>query len=89
MSAAVPRQPVVGPSHATWTAPSARPIGTNASEAPKAANFTELAAADIVVNHDGIVYEQDRGPKSVELFRALERFDPDSTWTPVMSPDGV
>ena len=36
-----------------------------------------------IVSHDGIVYEKDLGEKSVELFRAMERYDPDSTWKPV------
>ena len=36
-----------------------------------------------VVNHEGVVYEQDLGPKTLERFRAMELYNPDSTWTPV------
>lgn len=53
------------------------------------AEYGVTGVKSFIVNNDGIVYEKDMGAKSVELFRALERFDPDSTWVPVMSPDGV
>jgi len=36
-----------------------------------------------IVSHDGIVYEKDLGEKTLEAFRAMERYNPDSTWTPV------
>jgi len=29
------------------------------------------------------VFEKDLGPKSLDAFRAMERFDPDSSWSPV------
>jgi len=53
------------------------------------AEYEVTGVKSFIVNHDGIVYEKDMGPKTVELFRAMERFDPDSTWVPVMGPDGV
>ena len=31
----------------------------------------------------GIVYEKDLGEKSLQEFRAMERYNPDSTWKPV------
>ena len=37
-----------------------------------------------LVSHDGVVYEQDLGPKTLERFRAMERFNPDKGWTPVV-----
>jgi hypothetical protein len=38
-----------------------------------------------IVSHDGIVYEQDLGPKTLERFAAMELYNPDSTWTPVIA----
>jgi hypothetical protein len=36
-----------------------------------------------IVSHDGIVYENDFGEKTLEAFGAMERYNPDSTWTAV------
>ena len=34
-----------------------------------------------LVNQDGVVYQNDLGPKTVEVGRSMTRFDPDTTWT--------
>ena len=34
-----------------------------------------------MVNQDGVVYQKDLGPKTVEVGRKMTRFDPDMTWT--------
>jgi hypothetical protein len=34
-----------------------------------------------IVSHDGVVYQKDLGPKTLELFQKMERYDPDKTWT--------
>jgi len=39
-----------------------------------------------IVSHDGVVYEKDLGAKTVDLFRTMERFDPDKTWDAVPEP---
>jgi hypothetical protein len=39
-----------------------------------------------IVSHDGVVFEQDLGPETLERFRAMERFNPDKSWTPVDEP---
>jgi hypothetical protein len=36
-----------------------------------------------LVNHDGVVFEKDLGPKTVEQAKAMKRFDPDETWKKV------
>jgi DUF2950 family protein len=36
-----------------------------------------------IVSQDGVVYEKDLGPKTLEIFSKIERFNPDRTWTPV------
>jgi hypothetical protein len=35
-----------------------------------------------MVSHDGIVYEKDLGPESLEIVKAMELYDPDPTWEP-------
>ena len=47
------------------------------------AEYMVTGVKSFIVSHDGVVYEKDLGEKSVELFRAMERYDPDSTWKPV------
>ena len=36
-----------------------------------------------IVSHDGVVYQKDLGPDTLDIARATMRFNPDSTWTPV------
>ncbi len=36
-----------------------------------------------MVSHDGVVYEKDLGPNTLELAKKIELFNPDRTWTPV------
>ena len=47
------------------------------------ATYGVTGVKTFIVSHTGIVYEKDLGPDSVERFRAMERYDPDATWTPV------
>jgi hypothetical protein len=47
------------------------------------AEYLVTGVKTFIVSHDGIVYEKDLGEKSLELFRAMERYNPDSTWRPV------
>jgi len=37
-----------------------------------------------MVSHDGVVYQKDLGPQTAELANAIERFNPDKSWTPVL-----
>jgi len=39
-----------------------------------------------IVSHDGIVYQKDLGPKTLEIFQKMERYDPDKTWSKVEDP---
>ena len=36
------------------------------------------------VSHDGVVYEKDFGPATLNEFIKMERFNPDKSWTPVL-----
>jgi hypothetical protein len=50
------------------------------------ADYRVTGVKTFIVSHNGIVYEKDLGPKTVDQFRAMERFNPDSTWKPVTNP---
>jgi hypothetical protein len=39
-----------------------------------------------IVSHDGVVYEKDLGPNTLTIFRKMELFNPDKTWSPVEEP---
>ncbi len=36
-----------------------------------------------IVSHDGVVYEKDLGPTTLDQFRAMELYNPDPSWDPV------
>ena len=36
-----------------------------------------------IVSHDGVVYEQDLGPTTLDQFRAMKLYNPDPAWDPV------
>ncbi len=46
-------------------------------------DYGATGVKSFIVSHDGVVYEKDLGPNSVALFKSMERYDPDSTWSPV------
>jgi hypothetical protein len=47
------------------------------------AEYLVSGVKTFIVSHEGVVYEKDLGPKTLERFREMERYNPDSTWTPV------
>lgn len=47
------------------------------------AEYAVTGVKTFIVASDGVVYEKDLGPKTVEQFRAMDRYNPDSTWKPV------
>jgi hypothetical protein len=47
------------------------------------AEYFVTGVKTFIVSHDGIVYEKDFGADSLKSFTSMERYDPDSTWTPV------
>jgi hypothetical protein len=50
------------------------------------ADYRVSGVKTFIVSHDGVVYEKDLGPKTVDQFRAMKRYNPDSTWKPVEQP---
>jgi len=47
------------------------------------ADYRVTGVKTFIVSNDGVVYEKDLGPHTLEAFRAMERFNPDPTWSPV------
>ena len=47
------------------------------------AQYRVTGVQTFMVSHDGVVYQKDLGPKTAELANAIDRFNPDKTWTPV------
>jgi hypothetical protein len=50
------------------------------------ADYEVTGVKTFIVSYDGVVYEKDLGPDTLEAFRAMERFDPDESWSPVEEP---
>jgi hypothetical protein len=51
------------------------------------AEYAVTGVKSFIVSHDGVVYEKDFGPKTLDEFQKMERFNPDKSWTPVMEAD--
>src|SRR6185295_10296776 len=49
------------------------------------AEYAVTGVKTFMVSHDGIVYEKDFGAESLTNFKTMELFNPDKTWTPVVS----
>jgi hypothetical protein len=48
------------------------------------AQYRVTGVQTFMVSHDGVVYQKDLGPQTAELANAIERFNPDKSWTPVL-----
>jgi hypothetical protein len=51
------------------------------------AEYGVTGVKTFIVSHDGVVYERDFGPKTLDEFQKMERFNPDKSWTPVLDED--
>jgi Protein of unknown function (DUF2950) len=47
------------------------------------AQYKVTGVKTFMVSNDGVVYEKDLGPNTVELAQKIDRFNPDKTWNPV------
>jgi DUF2950 family protein len=47
------------------------------------AKYRVTGVKTFIVSHDGVVYEKDLGPSTLDEFTKMERFNPDSSWKPV------
>jgi Protein of unknown function (DUF2950) len=50
------------------------------------AEYEVTGVKTFIVSNDGVVYEKDFGAATLEQFRKMELFNPDSSWEPVASP---
>jgi len=48
------------------------------------AGYEVTGIMTFIVSHDGVVYEQDLGPDSVDKFKAMETYDPGKDWMPIV-----
>jgi hypothetical protein len=44
------------------------------------ASYAASGVKTFIVNHEGVVYEKDLGPKTVKLAKTMKAFNPDKTW---------
>ena len=47
------------------------------------AEYRVTGLKTFIVSHDGVVYQKDFGPQTLDVFKSMERFNPDKTWDPV------
>jgi hypothetical protein len=47
------------------------------------AQYRVTGVKTFIVSHDGVVYQKDLGPATPQLFKKMERFNPDKSWQPV------
>ena len=51
------------------------------------AEYAVTGVRTLIVSQDGIVYDKDFGPKTLDEFKKMERFNPDKSWAPVPEED--
>lgn len=47
------------------------------------ATYSVSGVKTFIVNHEGVVYEKDLGPKTTRMAKSMKVFDPDKTWEKV------
>ena len=52
------------------------------------AEYRVTGVKSFIISQDGVVYEKDLGPESLSKFGAMDRFNPDPSWTPVLDEQG-
>jgi Protein of unknown function (DUF2950) len=50
------------------------------------ARYGHSGIMSFMVNHDGVVYQKNLGPRGDALARGVQRFDPDASWQAVQPP---
>jgi Protein of unknown function (DUF2950) len=51
------------------------------------AEYGVTGVKSFIVSNDGVVYEKDLGPNTLDEFKRMELFNPDNSWTPVPEQD--
>lgn len=49
------------------------------------AEYRSSGVMTFIVDRDGVIYQKDLGDKTGELAKAIDSFNPDATWTKVVS----
>ena len=47
------------------------------------ARYQDTGVNTFMVSNDGVVYQKDLGPNTLELAQKIDRFNPDKSWSPV------
>jgi len=48
--------------------------------------YGETGVASFMISHDGVLYQNDLGPKSADVARDMKNFNPDASWSKVNAP---
>jgi Protein of unknown function (DUF2950) len=48
------------------------------------AEYAVTGVRTFIVSQDGVVYDRDLGPGTLDTFKTMELFNPDNSWTPVL-----
>lgn len=48
------------------------------------AQYRVTGVKTFMVSNDGVVYQKDLGPNTLEIAKKIERFNPDKSWSPVL-----
>ena len=46
------------------------------------AEYRITGVQTFIVGFDGVVYQKDLGPDTLKIFREMQLYNPDKTWTP-------
>jgi Protein of unknown function (DUF2950) len=49
------------------------------------ASYAVSGITTFIVNHDGVVYQKDLGPNTAKIANAMKAYNPDETWTKVVT----
>jgi DUF2950 family protein len=51
------------------------------------AQYRVTGVMTFMVGYDGVVYQKDLGPDSLNIFKAMERYNPDKSWHPTLDEE--
>jgi hypothetical protein len=51
------------------------------------ADYGNTGIMTFMVSNDGVIYQKDLGPKTLDIAQKIDRFNPDKSWTPVPDSD--
>ena len=51
------------------------------------AEYGVTGVRSFIVSQDGVVYDKDLGPATMDVFEGMERFNPDQSWHPVLEDE--